>query len=209
MFTGIVEAVGRVEEVWNRKGGRRILVRAPFKVSAGDSVAVQGACLTAVGDGAPEFDVVPETLSRTTLGRVKAGARINLERALRVGDRLNGHFVQGHVDGTGVVESLSRSDSGVVLAIRLATELARQIVPKGSIAVDGVSLTVVTSEPDRFTVALVPFTLRHTTLGRLRRGGKVNVETDILAKCAVRRPRFLTRYFLERSGVTKSFQNLL
>jgi riboflavin synthase len=184
MFTGIVEAAGRVRAIRRTSKGLRLEVTGPWRVPIGSSVAVSGVCLTSVADKGLAFDVIPETLKRTTLGRLKPGARVNLERALAAGARLDGHIVQGHVDGTGVVESLSRKGGAVTLAVRPPEALADQIVAKGSIAVDGVSLTVVEWNEGKFTVALIPTTLRLTTLGRLRKGDKVNLETDVLAKYA-------------------------
>jgi riboflavin synthase len=150
---------------------------------AGDSVAVSGACLTAVevADAVATFEVGGETLSRTTLGRRAAGDRVNLERALSVGDRLDGHLVQGHVDGTAEVADIRRGEPWM-LVLSAAPELTAQMVPKGSVAVDGVSLTLVEVADRRFSVALIPTTLGETTLGELRTGDAVNVETDLLGK---------------------------
>ena len=171
----------------------------PWPVKAGASVAVSGVCLTALAGNGLAFDVIPETLSRTTLGRLRPGARVNLERALPAGARLDGHVVQGHVDGTGVVEALSRKGGAVTLAVRVPDALEDQIVAKGSIAVDGVSLTVVDAGNRRFTVALIPTTLRLTTIGRLRKGDRVNLETDVLAKYARRRSK-VTLALLKKAG---------
>ncbi len=190
MFTGIVDRQGRVAAP-----GRRLAVDTGYgDVRAGESVAVNGVCLTAarVSGGRVGFDVVRETLSRTTLGNLRRGDSVNLERALRAVDRLSGHVVQGHVDGTGRV-----ARTGAIL--RVETPLASQLVPKGSIAVDGVSLTVVDVEPGAFTVAIIPTTRRVTTLGRIRKGGRVNLELDILSKY-LRRPSRITREFLEKAG---------
>ena len=201
MFTGIVEAAGRVRSVRKTNRGARLEVEGPLRVPVGASVAVGGVCLTSLEPGKLAFDVVPETLSRTTLGRLRAGARVNLERALAAGARLDGHVVQGHVDGTGIVESLSRKGGAVTLAVRVPAELSDQIVAKGSIAVDGVSLTVVDAGPGRFTIALIPTTLRRTTLGRLKKGDRVNIETDVLAKYARRRAESrITKALLTRAG---------
>jgi riboflavin synthase len=158
-------------------------------VSPGASVAVNGTCLSALESDALAFDVIPETLRRTTLGGLRPGDRVNLERAMPAGARLDGHIVQGHVDGRGVVESLTRRNGAVTLGVRAPAELADQIVPKGSIAIDGVSMTVVDCVAGRFSVALIPTTLRITTLGRLRKGDRVNLETDVLAKYHPRKTR--------------------
>lgn len=187
MFSGIVEALGTVAELRSEPPGCRIIVResriaAETKVA--DSISVNGCCLTVVEvDGDTfGFQAGPETLSRTNLGDLKTGSPVNLERALAVGGRLGGHFVSGHIDGVGHL--LERRDHGEWsdFFFQVPRPLAAQMATKGSIAVDGVSLTIVDSEPDRFSVALIPFTLAVTTLGRLQPGDKVNLETDILAK---------------------------
>lgn len=191
MFTGLIERTGVVE-----RAGARLAVRTGWRnLKDGESIAVSGVCLTVAsrsGDRA-EFDLVRETLSRTTLGRLKRGARVNLERAMKAGDRLGGHVVQGHVDGTGRVLRAGAD-------FRVATPLAAQMVSKGSVTVDGVSLTVVDATDREFSVALIPTTLRLTTLGRLRRGARVNVEIDVLAKYAKRRTSTLTMDFLRKAG---------
>jgi riboflavin synthase len=158
-------------------------VRAPetaASVSRGDSVSLGGVCLTAtdVGEGVLAFDAVPETLSRSTLGRLVSGAEVNVEPALRAGEPLGGHLVQGHVDGVGRV---SHAD-GEVLEIEAPAEVLRYCVEKGSIAIDGVSMTIASMNDDSFTVAVVPHTREVTTLGRLSEGGEVNLEVDVLAK---------------------------
>ena len=187
MFSGIVEALGTVVELRQEPPGCRLIVREP-KIAAdtrvSDSICVNGCCLTVVEreDDTFGFQAGPETLARTNLGELKPGSRVNLERALAVGDRLGGHFVSGHIDGQGTL--LSRDDCGEwsTFWISVPRELAVQMAGKGSIAVDGVSLTIVGSEADRFSIALIPFTLDVTTLGQLKPGDKVNLETDILAK---------------------------
>ena len=187
MFSGIVEALGTVAELRHEPPGCRLIVReskiaAETKVA--DSISVNGCCLTVIDrqDDTFAFQAGPETLARTNLGELKSGGVVNLERALAVGDRLGGHFVRGHIDGQGTL--LTREDSGdwSTFWFSVPRELSVQMASKGSIAVDGVSLTIVGCEPDRFSVALIPFTLAVTTLGRLQAGGRVNLETDILAK---------------------------
>jgi len=150
----------------------------------GASVAVNGVCLTIAEhrDKAAGFDVIPETLRRTNLGRLAPGGRVNLERSLRVGDRSDGHFVQGHVDGTGRVVAIDRAAGEWLLWTATPDNLRPYIVEKGSITIDGVSLTIAAVKPDRFAVALIPTTLERTTLGALAVGGRVNLETDILAR---------------------------
>jgi riboflavin synthase alpha subunit len=198
MFTGIIETTGKVKSVRKTAKGIRVEVDRPWPVPAGASVAVNGVCLSALEGDRLAFDLVPETLSRSTLGGLRPGVRVNLERAMEAGARLDGHIVQGHVDGKGVVESLARKGGAVTLAIR-APGLMDQIVSKGSITVDGVSLTVVEAANGRFTVALIPTTLRVTTLGRLRKGDAVNIETDVLAKYARKKPT-VTLALLKKAG---------
>ena len=193
MFTGLVRSTGTVESVRPAPGGARILITGGDlgdRVGVGDSVAVSGVCLTATdvaGGGARlSFDVVKATLGRTTLGDLAAGARVNLEPALRAGDALGGHFVTGHVDGTATLASRRTVGDGAELAFEAEEEVLADVFPRASVAVDGVSLTVARLEKGRFAVALVPHTLSHTTLGDLAPGARVNVETDMLVK-AVRR----------------------
>lgn len=186
MFTGLVEALAPVERVEAEGDGRALVVAAPFaaELAPGESVAVNGACLTVVARDARacRFQAGPETLRRTNLGELSPGDRVNLERALRVGDRLGGHLVQGHVDGLGRVASRRRQGEWEVVWFSCPAELAAQMVPKGSVTVDGVSLTVVDVTADGFSVALIPHTLGHTTLGFKPPGASVNLETDVLAK---------------------------
>ncbi len=198
MFTGLVKATGKVEAVAPSASGAKIAIqlepaaREAFggPVAVGDSVAVSGVCLTATevapGGARVSFDAVKATLELTTLGSLKAGARVNLEPALRVGDALGGHFVTGHVDGTATLASRMTVGEGAELTFKVDAALLREVVARGSVAVDGVSLTVARLESAGFTVAVIPHTLSATTLGELRPGARVNVETDMLVK-AVRR----------------------
>lgn len=187
MFSGIVEALGRVAEIRSEPPGCRLVIREPkiaAETSVADSISVNGCCLTVIDSDREtmSFQAGPETLSRTNLGDLEVHSPVNLERALAVGDRLGGHFVSGHIDGTGTL--LERHDHGdwSDFWFGLPRQLSVQMAPKGSIAVDGVSLTIVQSEPDRFSVALIPYTLAVTTLGPMQVGDKVNLETDLLAK---------------------------
>ncbi|MGQ9917592.1 MAG: riboflavin synthase [Bryobacteraceae bacterium] len=213
MFTGIVEEVGRVQAVEARAEGCRLRIEAGQvleDLSPGASVAVSGVCLTAVEIDGSGFwvDVSRETLGRTTLGEARAGTRVNLERALRVGGRLGGHIVQGHVDGKGVVRVMEERGGGDWwLEVEAPPELARYLVFKGSIAVDGISLTVARVEGPVFAVAVIPHTWAHTTLRDARPGVRVNLETDILAKYVERllqnmepRPERLTVEKLREMG---------
>jgi riboflavin synthase len=187
MFTGIVREVGRVVDVEGGDDGRTLHVEAAATaegVAAGDSVSVAGVCLTAEGvaGAALRFHAVPETLARTSLARLGPGDPVNLEPALRAGEPLGGHIVQGHVDGLGRVESVQPEGEGRRISIEAPDEVLRYCVEKGSIAVDGVSLTVAALGRDTFSVALVPHTLAATTLGRLHPGTTVNLAVDVLAK---------------------------
>jgi riboflavin synthase len=183
MFTGIVRELGRVEAVERAEQGVRLRVRAPETAggaSAGDSVSVNGVCLTVTesGDGVLAFDAVPETLRRSTLGKLEEGGDVNVEPALEAGDPVGGHFVQGHVDGVGRVHRVTEEG----LEIEAGPEILRYCVEKGSIAVEGVSLTIAALGEGAFTVALVPHTREVTTLGRLAEGDELNLEVDMLAK---------------------------
>jgi riboflavin synthase len=187
VFTGIVRELGRVTAVDGGEDGVRLEVEAPgaaADAALGDSVALDGVCLTvtAVAGGRMSFDAVPETLRRTALGRLTPGAGLNVEPALRVGEPLGGHYVQGHVDAVGRVRSSEPEGDGRRIWVDAPDEVLRLCVEKGSIAVQGVSLTVAALDDDGFAVALIPHTLEVTTLGALRPGDEVNLEADVLAK---------------------------
>lgn len=187
MFTGIVKELGEVERIEVSADGARLAILAPeiaCRTQVGDSVAINGACLTVVSKerGWLWFDAVQETLRRTNLGRLKPGDRVNLEDALRVGEAMGGHFVQGHVDTLGTVQRLVPQGNAVVMAVGVGEEWMRYVVPKGSVAVDGVSLTVVDTGAADFSVWLIPHTRAVTTLGFRQVGDHVNVEFDMLAK---------------------------
>ena len=183
MFTGIVEEVGVVAKISdNGMTVRATQVTEDLKL--GDSIAVNGACLTAVSFDRTEFsvDLSPETVRRTSLGRLSVGGPVNLERALLASDRMGGHIVQGHVDGTGRVMSTKRDRDSTIFRIRVPKRLNRYIVEKGFVAVDGISLTVVKIGASSFTLAVIPYTLKNTNLAALSVGDRVNLEADILAK---------------------------
>jgi riboflavin synthase len=187
MFTGLVETLGTVRRLAAEGPGRLLTLAAPSlasELSVGDSVAINGACLTVIDHDAEicQFQAGPETLQRTNLGELGPGDRINLERALRLGDRLGGHLVQGHVDGMGRVAERLRQDQWELVWFSCPADLTAQMVSKGSVAVDGVSLTLVDVAAERFSVALIPHTLAHTTLGFKPLGATVNLETDLFAK---------------------------
>jgi riboflavin synthase len=214
MFTGLVEGCGRLEARHGAADELRVRFQAPFREPAapGESIAVDGVCLTVV-DSAPgwfEAVVSPETMSRTTLRRLAIGGTVNLERALRLGDRLGGHLVQGHVDATARVEATRPEGSGLRMTIELPVDLEPYVVMKGSIAVDGVSLTIAARVPSRFEVALVAATLEATGLGRKTPGDDVNLEVDLVGRYVVQalgaqgapRPAgsSITRELLEQHG---------
>ena len=183
MFTGIVEEIGTI--AGTRPGGFSIRASDVLDgLGLGDSISMNGACLTAteLGPGSFSVDVVPETLRRTNLGSLSEGSRVNLERGLRAGGRLDGHIVQGHVDGTGRVESIREDGDAVMVSIAAGPSIMRYVVEKGFIAVDGVSLTVVGCDEERFSVTIIPHTWKHTIMGSRECGDQVNLEVDILAK---------------------------
>jgi riboflavin synthase len=186
MFTGIVKELGRVEAVDASDDGARLRISAGVasELAEGDSVAVNGACLTAtsVGDGAFEADVMHQTLSLTTLGELETSSAVNLELPLRATDRLGGHVVQGHIDGTATVREISEDGFAKRLRIELPDELLPYVVERGSIAIEGVSLTIADLTDSGLEVSLIPETLERTTLGSLEPGDRVNVECDVLAR---------------------------
>ncbi|MFF6827121.1 riboflavin synthase [Streptomyces longwoodensis] len=187
MFTGIVEELGEVTAVETLDDACRFRLRGPVVTDGakhGDSIAVNGVCLTVVEHEGDEFtaDVMAETLTRSSLGALTVGSRVNLERPTAVGARLGGHIVQGHVDGTGEIVARTPSEHWEIVEISLPAHLSRYVVEKGSITVDGISLTVVEAGTDRFTVSLIPTTLALTTLGRKQPGDPVNLEVDVVAK---------------------------
>ena len=186
MFTGLVQAKAIVVATEPAPPGVRLTIKSPqlVGVELGESVAINGCCLTAVVSelGSVAFDAGPETLARTNLGRLRVGAPVNCERSLRVGDSLGGHFVTGHVDGLGQLAERVDEQDWSTFWFACAPQLTRLMAPKGSIAVDGVSLTLVAVEPARFSVALIPHTLAATTLGDLKPGAAVNLENDLVAK---------------------------
>ncbi|MFG2891453.1 riboflavin synthase [Streptomyces sp. NPDC048248] len=187
MFTGIVEELGEVVAVEKLADASRFRLRGPVvteDAAHGDSIAVNGVCLTVVDTADGEFtaDVMAETLNRSSLGALATGSRVNLERPMALGGRLGGHLVQGHVDGTGTITERVPGENWEIVKVSLPAALARYVVEKGSITVDGVSLTVVEAAQDYFTISLIPTTLALTTLGIKKVGDPVNLEVDVLAK---------------------------
>jgi riboflavin synthase len=192
MFTGLISDVGTVERVAPRQGGARLTLRPTAlpvdDLALGESVACSGCCLTVAerGGGLVSFDAVPETLARTTIGAWRPGTQVNLERALAIGDRLGGHIVAGHVDAVGEILQRVPEGQGARLSLSLPPALAPLVAEKGSIAVDGISLTVARAARDRFEVALIPETLARTTLGAAGPGTRVNLEADVVARHVAR-----------------------
>ncbi len=192
MFTGIIQGLGRVEKISRVKGngkGAKITVdlgRLAKGLNVGDSVSINGACLTVTGikNGKVSFEMIGETMKKTALGSLSSGDKVNIERSLRIGDTIDGHFVLGHVDGVGTVIENKKQKNQTKLWIKMDKKLIRYVVPKGSIAIDGISLTVVDVLKDRISVALIPHTLAVTTLGIKGNRAKVNVEIDVLSKYA-------------------------
>jgi riboflavin synthase len=187
MFTGIIEGLGTIVGVQPSHQGQRLAVRADFEpdqTKIGDSVAVNGACLTVIRIDGKRFDVdvSPETLAKTTLGRSKIGDRVNLERALRLSDRLDGHLVSGHVDGIGTLQSKRSSGNAISMTFRAPEALARYMIQKGSVAVDGTSLTINRCDANSFTVSIIPYTSKMTILDLKQIGDPVNIETDLIGK---------------------------
>jgi riboflavin synthase len=187
MFTGLIEEIGVVRAVTNGESSARIEITAPgigADAAIGDSISISGACLTVVSkdNAVLAFEAVPETLARTALKSAKSGDYVNLERALALGQRMGGHFVQGHVDGTGVLRSVRDEDNAKVLSVECPPELLRYMVPKGSVALDGISLTLVDVRREEFTVWIIPHTWDNTSLQYRKPGDILNIEVDMIAR---------------------------
>jgi len=197
MFTGLIEAVGSVSELQPTASGYRLRVRAPLAsaVTLGESIAVNGVCLTVASteNGEVHADIGPETARVTTLGSLQPDQPVNLERAMRADDRFGGHIVQGHVDGTGTIEDLRQDGEAHWVTIRFPTALAPLLIRKGSIAVDGISLTVAGLDDRHFDVMIIPFTWAHTNLPSVRTGDHVNLECDVVGKYIARMAEVLAR----------------
>jgi len=187
MFTGIIEGLGTISQIKSSGQSRRMAINANYKledIKIGDSIAVNGACLTLVSFAEQRFevDLSPETVTKTTLGKAKIGDLVNLERALRISDRIDGHLVSGHIDGIGTIKNRKTSENAIIITYHLPESIAQDIIKKGSVAVDGISLTVVSVSAREFTVAVIPHTLQVTTLSERRPGDPVNLEVDIVAR---------------------------
>ena len=187
MFTGIIEGLGNINGIRSTGRGMRLAIEADFSLDQtkiGDSISVNGACLTAIKiDGRRfEVDVSPETLHTTTFDKAKVGDRVNLERSLRLSDRIDGHLVAGHIDGTGIIKQREPLGNAIIVTITVAQSLARYMIAKGSVAVDGISLTINDCDNSSFSVSLIPHTANLTTIGFKNRGDRVNIEADMIGK---------------------------
>lgn len=199
MFTGIISKIGTIKSVQENTGGLSLEIEAGDFLNdlhAGASIAIDGVCLTAtrIENGVFSIDAIKETISKTTISVYRVGTKVNLEKPLRFSDGLDGHLVQGHIDGTGAISKIEKKDENLVITFKISGELSRGIVEKGSIAIDGISLTVVAVAQDTVSAALIPYTIENTTLGKKNVGNKVNIETDIIGK-------YVVRYF---SGIKNS-----
>ncbi|MEO9276630.1 MAG: riboflavin synthase [Nitrososphaera sp.] len=190
MFTGIIEGLGNIIS-FDKKTNNRSAAKMKINIGKigkglkiGDSVAINGVCLTAVGisKGITEFEMVGETIKKTNLGSLERGDKVNIERSLKIGERLEGHFVLGHVDGIGIISKIEKQSNQIQIWIKLPKELSKHVIKKGSITVDGISLTVVEVLKDQFSVSIIPHTMQITNLNYKKVGDKVNIETDILGK---------------------------
>ena len=187
MFTGLIEEIGAIEQLQNHRGTLRFIISAKQvtkDLEIDDSIAINGVCLTVVEFSKLNFQVesVEETLSKTTLGSLKTASQVNLERSLRFSDRMGGHFVQGHVDAVGKVTAVQGQEGGTLLSIRVPSHLLKYVISEGSIAINGVSLTVARLQENEITISLIPHTLEKTTLGNLKVGDGVNIEVDLIGK---------------------------
>ncbi len=208
MFTGIIEGLGAVTGIQPSGQGLRLTVEADFvleNTKIGDSISVSGACLTVVHIDGKCFsvDVSPETVSKATFGRVKTGERVNIERALRLSDRLDGHLVSGHIDGMGALKNRKTESNAIIVAIEAPESLTQYMINKGSVAVDGISLTINECSRAYFEVSIIPHTAKLTTIGLKKTGDPVNIETDMIGKYV---ERFMTgKKETEKSGIDMQF----
>ncbi len=204
MFTGIIEGCGTIKKILTHGEGKRLSIYSDFDLSGskiGDSIAVNGACLTAVSLNKRlfEVDMAPETVARTSFKHLSSGARVNIERALRLSDRIDGHLVSGHIDGTGKIASITNRSNAVIFSIELDMLLASEMIEKGSVAVDGISLTINRRSDTDFEVSVIPHTAKVTTLGSKAVGNEVNIETDMIGKYV---KRFLQKASLSQNEKT-------
>ncbi len=204
MFTGIIEGCGTIKKILAKGEGKRLSIYSDFNLSGskiGDSIAVNGACLTAVSltKRMFEVDMAPETVSRTSFKHLVSGARVNIERALRLSDRIDGHLVSGHIDGTGKIASITNRSNAVIFSIKVDPMLASEMIEKGSVAVDGISLTINRRSDTDFEISVIPHTAKITTLGFKTVGDEVNIETDMIGKYV---KRFLNNTYLSKQEKT-------
>lgn len=201
MFTGIIESIGKIDNISAASQGLKISISAPdiaSELNVDDSVAVNGICLTVTARNVNSFTVeaVPETIERSTSPYWRSGTEVNLERGMAVSDRLDGHIVQGHVDGIATMISCKYIGSGAEMTFACESKMSDMMVEKGSIAIDGVSLTIAGVKDKEFSIAVIPFTLRHSLLGKMKQGDKVNIETDILGK-------YVKKFMTKRNDISK------
>jgi len=201
MFTGIIEGLGTIAQIQPFARGKRLTIKSDFvldQTKIGDSISVSGACLTVVMLDGTRFkvDVSPETLEKTTFGRAKPGDRVNLERALRLSDRIDGHLVSGHIDGTGTVKQKRNSGNAIIVTIEVEPSLCRYLITKGSVAVDGISLTINICDQNRFEVSIIPHTAKLTTIGLKKNADPVNIETDMIGK-------YVERFITDRANIDR------
>jgi riboflavin synthase len=187
MFTGIIESFGTIKRIESRGEGKVLYIGCDLDLSGsniGDSIAVNGACLTIVSLEKNIFkvDMAPETVARTTFKRLRPGSRVNIERALKLSDRIDGHLVSGHIDGTGIISSIKRNSNAVIIKVNVPLNLAADMIEKGSVAIEGISLTINTCSDKDFQVSIIPHTADITTIGLKRVGDEVNIETDMIGK---------------------------
>lgn len=206
MFTGIIEGFGIIKEMHPTGQGRRLTLEAEFdldQTKIGDSISVSGACLTVVAIDGRRFkaDLSPETLEKTTFGNAKIGDRVNLERSLRLSDRLDGHLVSGHIDGLGIIKEKKQAGNAIMITFGVSEPLSRYMIKKGSVAVDGISLTINNCDRSGFDVSIIPHTAKLTTMGFKRIGDSVNIEADMIGK-------YVERFLMQRGGTENGKQTV-
>jgi riboflavin synthase len=208
MFTGIIEGLGTIGAIRSAGQGKRLTIEADYSLEGtkiGDSIAVNGACLTVVKISGSKFevDLSPETLATSTFARARQGDRLNLERAMRLSDRIDGHLVLGHVDGIGIIEQREKMGNAVGLTIAVPEAFSRYMIHKGSVAVDGISLTINICQPGSFTVSIIPHTGRLTTIGMKKKGDALNIETDLIGKYVERFTRGGSNHDSEKTAASR------
>ncbi len=205
MFTGIIESFGTIKRIESSGEGKVLTIGCDIdfaETSIGDSIAVNGACLTAVSLDGNSFkvDMAPETVDRTTFKNLTNGSRVNIERALKLSDRIDGHLVSGHIDGTGIISAIQQKSNAVIVRVEVSPELASDMIEKGSVAIDGISLTINRCSDNDFEVSIIPHTAKITTIGIKKVGDKINIETDMIGK-------YVKKILLKRSSKNDAFQD--